>query len=178
MGQGPQEQSGSVENCLLCLGSWLSLHAPHTSSLPPSSLPFPLSLSFPGWAICSESQANLTQCWTVCSLHISLLFCGQRFMKVRVWEFQRVWWRAWSVTPSPLLVISVEWPDRTARSAPRPSMVSDCMELGSYFLCQREYFMLACFQDFAFTCPSPAGTPALLFVAWVNTDWLRFTAHD
>lgn len=36
-------------------------------------------------------------------------------------------WRACNVTSSPLLVIAVEWPDPTARSAPRPSTVSGSM---------------------------------------------------
>ena len=41
VGQGPRAQSSSVENCLLCLGSWLQPPSmPHTSPLPPfSTLP-------------------------------------------------------------------------------------------------------------------------------------------
>lgn len=47
--QGPRAQSGSVESCLLCLGSWLQPPSmPHT----PLSLFHSLSLSLPGWSIC------------------------------------------------------------------------------------------------------------------------------
>ncbi|KAM7396809.1 hypothetical protein PAMP_019820 [Pampus punctatissimus] len=47
VGQGPRAQSGSVENCLLCLGflAPASLHAPHP---PPSPFPLSPSLSLVG----------------------------------------------------------------------------------------------------------------------------------
>lgn len=113
--------------------------SPHSSfsTLPPS-------LSLPGGSICSKSQANLIQCRPVCSSYIyHSCFVDLCLWGGTVWEFQRLccdidiqkcrWgggrrWRACNVTPSPLLVIAVEWPDLTARSAPRPSTVSGSTE--------------------------------------------------
>lgn len=70
VGHGPRAQSCSVENCLLCLGSWLQQPPP----LPPFST---LPLALPGWPICSESQANLLQCWPVSFPYISTWHCGR-----------------------------------------------------------------------------------------------------
>ena len=115
----------------------------------PPPLPFPLSLSLSFSLSLSlagpyaqnlrliSSSAGQPALRTYRWPYVSLYFVGSRSWEVTVWEVQRVcdilevqgWrWRACSVTPSPLIVIAVEWPDRTASSAPRPSTVSDCTD--------------------------------------------------
>lgn len=116
---------------------------PYLPSHPPLPLPPPLSrsLSLAGWSLCSKSQANLTRRSPLAtpSRYITPVSADfmrrdglgvfQRRCETNSWpEAQRRRrWRACNVTLSPLLVIAVEWPDLTARSAPRPSTVSGSM---------------------------------------------------
>lgn len=130
VGQGPRAQSGSVKDCLLCLGSWLQ---PSSLSYPPTLLsPFStLSLAGPY----AQNLKLISSC--VDRSAISFLFSELELTRSdsagvseSLWQWhpeeQGRRWRAHSVTLSPLLIVAVEWPGRTARSAPRPSMVSRC----------------------------------------------------
>lgn len=82
VGQGPRAQSGSVKDCLLCLGSWLQ---PSSLSYPPHP---PLSFfhSLTGWSICSKSQVNLILCWPVC--YIVPVFWAWAHEKWQCWSFR------------------------------------------------------------------------------------------
>lgn len=116
-----------------------SLHAP---DLPP--LPFPLSLSL---SLASPYAQNLRLISSSAGQSPRIL--SVQYITPVLWacaheKWQRASfrglvtltsrgagrrWRAWRVTLSPLLVIAVEWLDRTASSAPRPSTVSECVEV-------------------------------------------------
>lgn len=111
-------------SCLLCFG----LLAPSSSSSPSlfSTLPvFPSARS-----IClgvSVDQSAL-YIWPLYSEWVVMFMRSGTVGDIcpEVWGVRR--WRVSSVTPCPVLVVAVEWPDRTARSAPRPFMVSSFLE--------------------------------------------------
>lgn len=107
-------------------------------SLPPLTLFHSPSLSLAGPY--AQNLRLISSSAFQSALRISLLVCGLAFMRSLgvsegLWrwrpEVQGRRWRACSVTPSPLLVIAVEWQivgSWTARWAPRPSTVSVWMK--------------------------------------------------
>lgn len=136
-----------------------SLHAPHTSFYPP-----PLSLFHtPSLSLAGPYAQNLrlissSACQSALCIYHSYCVLLACMRSDSVGDSEGLWhwrpevegwgWRTCSVTPSPLLVIAVEWPDQTARWAPRPSTVSDCTEVWR----EVAALLLVCFQDVAFTC--------------------------
>lgn len=135
-----------------------ALHPPslfHSPSLP---LPDPYAQNL---RLISSSAGQSPLC-------ISLVFFSVHAKGVVTLNYPEVRvrrWRACCVTLYPLLVISVEWPDRTASSAPRPSMVSGFMEVGwgvALFVPER-----------SFCCSLVSRTllrHALISAAWLTAD--------
>lgn len=163
VGQGLWVQSRSVENCLFCLGLWLQ---PSSVPYTPPSLFHSPSLPLPdpyaqNLRLISSSAGQSPLC-------ISLVFFSvhaNEFVTLNYREVRVRRWRACCVTLYPLLVISVEWPDQTASSAPRPSMVSGFMEVGwgvALFVPER-----------SFCCSLVSRTllrHALISAAWLTAD--------
>lgn len=149
--------------------------SPHSSfsTLPPS-------LSLPGGSICSKSQANLIQCRPVCSSYIyHSCFVDLCLWGGTVWEFQRLC--------CDIDIQKCRWGGgEKMKSMQRNPVTSSChcsgvarsdskisaKALYGKWLHGRSILLLACLQDFAFTCNYTC--PPLFFLIIMAWD---FTAH-